>query len=209
MEIDLRHIVPERFGCPIHSLKRKKVTGARNKHSQDNWPSWLDSLFCPPATITALTGDSRSGKTSLCLQAVQDARFAGLGVAGVLSPGRYDATGARTGIDLLDPVTGRRWPLGDVGPPDPVTGRIWYLRPETTQRGVDLLASSSGCDLLVVDEIGPDELIKRQGWCNALDVLHARAYQRALVVVRPWLIETFQRQVGTLPIHLLTLPLDC
>jgi len=132
-----------------------------------------------------------------------------LDVAGVLSPARYDVTGARTGIDLLDPTTGRRWPLGDMKPPDPVTGRIWSLRPETTQRGVDLLASSSGCDLLVVDEIGPDELIKGQGWCNALDVLHAGAYQRALVVVRPRLIKAFQERMGTLPIHLLTLPLDC
>ena len=179
------------------------------KKPANDWPLWLDAMFCPPATITVLTGDSHSGKTRLCLRAIRDAWAAELDVAGVLSPGRYTVEGERTGIDLLDPKTGRRWPLGDKGPPDPVTGRVWHLRPETAQRGVDLLASSSGCDLLVVDEIGPDELINGQGWCNALDVIHAGGYQRALVVVRPRLVETFRQRIGTLPIHILTLPVDC
>lgn len=184
------------------------MTGEQVKKSENGWPPWLDALFCPPATITVLTGDSRSGKTSLCLRAAHDARTSGLGVAGVLSPGHYNTEGERTGFDLLDPMTGERWPLGNKVPPDPVTGRVWTLRPETVQRGVDLLASISGCDLLVIDEIGPDELIKGEGWCNALDVIQAGAYRRALVVVRLRLIETFRQRIGTLPLHVVTLPID-
>jgi len=170
---------------------------------------WLDSLFRPPAAITLLSGPPGSGKTLLCLRAVVAASAAGLTVCGVLTPGRYAADGTRAGIDLLDPATGRRWPLAvlrDRDAPDPQTGSKWQFAPEALARGAELLAASGACDLLVIDEIGPLELVHNRGWSVALDVLRAAAYRRALVVVRPGLVEALRARLAPLPAHLVTLP---
>ncbi len=170
---------------------------------------WLDSLFRPPAVITLLSGPSGSGKTLLCLRVVAAAHTAGLTVRGVLTPGRYAADGTRTGIDLLDPATGQRWPLAlrrDADTPDPLTGSRWQFVPEALAHGAELLAASGACDLLIVDEIGPLELVYNQGWSVALDVLRAAVYRRALVVIRPALVETLRARLEPLPMHVIALP---
>ncbi len=167
---------------------------------------WLDSLFRPPAAVTLLTGPSGSGKTTWCLRAWGVARAAGLDVRGVLSPGRYDAMGIKTGIDLLDPVTGERWELATRTAPDPRTGRAWRFSATALARGAALLAASGACDLLIVDELGPLELQEQGGWANAVEVLRAAAYRRALVVVRPDLRQVLAERLAPLPLHTLTLP---
>ncbi len=166
----------------------------------------LDTLFCPPATITLVSGPQGSGKTVLCLRALDAARAAGLRVGGVLSPGRYDSSGQRIGIDLLDPISGERWPLAERIHPAPAAGRKWRFDPATLARGADLLAAVGDCDLLLVDEIGPIELLEGGGWRSALDVLRAGSYQRALVVVRPNLLDVLVERLTPLLLHTLTLP---
>lgn len=167
---------------------------------------WLASLFHPPATVTLLTGPSGSGKTTLCLRALAAARAAGLDVRGVLSLGRYDGPGMKTGIDLLDPVTGERWELASRTPPDPLTGRVWRFSATTLAHGAALLDASGACDLLIIDELGTLELQENKGWANAVAVLHARAYKRALVAVRQGLCATLAEQLDPLPVRILTLP---
>ena len=168
--------------------------------------AWLDSLFRPPASITVLVGPSGSGKTVLCQRAARVARAAGRDVRGVISPRRYDGAGVRVGIDLLDPATGQRWELAERTAPDPLTGRSWRFVPEALARGAALLAGSGPCDLLIVDELGPLELLEGQGWANALDILRAGAYRRALVVVRPGLLPVLLERLEPLPLHTLWLP---
>lgn len=182
---------------------------------------WLDGLFRPPAAITLLSGPSSSGKTLLCLRAVAAARAAGLSVRGVLTPGHYAADGARVGIDLLDPATGQRWPLAvrheqdagassDAGASLEAAGSVatihWRFAPDVLARGAALLVASGACDLLVIDEIGPLELQRNQGWVVALDVLRAAAYRRALVVIRPGLLEALLARLAPLPAHVIVLP---
>ncbi|MBN1967541.1 MAG: hypothetical protein JW910_22995 [Anaerolineae bacterium] len=172
--------------------------------------AWLEGLFVPPAAITLLSGESGCGKTLACLRALDAAQSAGWTVRGVLSPGRYDEIGARTGIDLLDPASGTRWPLAVRAPggADAVTGLGWQFSPEGMARGTALLAESGACDLLIVDEIGPLELRRDEGWIAALDVLRAGRYARALVVVRPGLIDALAERLAPLPVHVLRLPLE-
>lgn len=176
---------------------------------------WLDGLFCPPAAITLLSGPSGSGKTLLCLRAVAAARAAGLTVRGVLTPGRYTADGTRIGIDLLDPATAHRWPLAvrreqdsgaSTAAPASMVTRHWQFALDALAHGAALLAASGACDLLVIDEIGPLELQHNQGWVIALDVLRAAAYRRALVVIRPGLVETLLIRLAPLPAHVIALP---
>ncbi len=52
-----------------------------------------------------------------------------------------------------------------------------------------MLKSSTPCDLLVVDELGPVEFRLSSGWVSALDVIKSKQYRLALVVIRPGLLE--------------------
>jgi hypothetical protein len=51
--------------------------------------------------------------------------------------------------------------------------------------------------VLVVDELGPLELVRNQGWTAGLDVLRAGRYRLALAVVRPSLLACFEDRLGT------------
>lgn len=84
----------------------------------------------------------------------------------------------------------------------------------TTQWGAALLDTACPCDVLVVDEIGPLELERGQGWANALNVLDSGQYELAVVVVRPALLDTFHRLLHSKPLetpilseHVFTLPI--
>jgi nucleoside-triphosphatase THEP1 len=50
------------------------------------------------------------------------------------------------------------------------------------------LSPATPGDLVVIDEIGPLELERGEGWANALDVLKEGDFGLALVVVRPELV---------------------
>ncbi|MCJ7625183.1 MAG: hypothetical protein MUO76_16925, partial [Anaerolineaceae bacterium] len=41
------------------------------------------------------------------------------------------------------------------------------------------------CDLLVVDELGPFELVRAEGWVSGVKLVDGGNYRLALVVVRP------------------------
>jgi hypothetical protein len=54
--------------------------------------------------------------------------------------------------------------------------------------GSDVLASATPCGLLIIDELGPLEFVRRLGWTRAFDVLALCRYDLAVVVVRPELL---------------------
>lgn len=153
---------------------------------------WLSQ----PRAVTLLTGPSSTGKTSACLQIIAAAHASGVKVGGLVTPGHYADDGTRIAIDLVDLATGARWPLAERVAPDPVTGRRWRFRPEALAQGDALLQASQGCDLLVIDEIGPLELREGAGWTSALQILKEGNYRQALVVIRPGLLDTL---IGLLP----------
>jgi nucleoside-triphosphatase THEP1 len=62
--------------------------------------------------------------------------------------------------------------------------------------GNEVLSRSLPCDLLIIDELGPLEVLGNRGWSNALSVLDAGDYAAALVVCRPGLLDRLQERLG-------------
>jgi nucleoside-triphosphatase THEP1 len=156
--------------------------------------------------IFVLTGPSGSGKTTTCRRWIALAQQRGLDCAGILCPARFEDK-RKTGIDLLDVRTGERCPLAHVDD-QPADLRIGPFRFDTQamSRAKAILDAACPCDVLIVDEIGPLELERGQGWVNALELLRAGRFRVAVAVVRPRLVEAFCTAVGELPLSVLTMP---
>jgi nucleoside-triphosphatase THEP1 len=134
------------------------------------------------------------------------ARQRGLDCAGIISPARFDG-GVKVGIDALDVRTGQRRLLAeaDDSPADLRTTRYRFDADAMTW-GAAILAMACPCDVLIVDEIGPLELERGQGWVNVLGTLHAGRFGLAVVVVRPGLVDAFRATVGDMSLSLFTPP---
>lgn len=152
------------------------------------WP-----LFDSPApALIALTGPSGAGKTTWCAELAAQARERGLRTAGLLSPGVF-ADGHKWAIDVVDLATGARRRLAQRRfSPDPTSPtRNWLFDDDALAWGSAILTAQGPCDLLIVDELGPLELLHGQGWHQALPMLERGAYRVACAVVRPSLLARF------------------
>jgi nucleoside-triphosphatase THEP1 len=149
-----------------------------------------------PPDLTVLTGPSGTGKTSACLGVADLAANLGLRVAGIVSPAVF-VDGVKTAIDCFDLQSGQRRRLA-TRVESPAPGELGYRFAESTVTWANAaLARATPCDLLLVDEIGPLELVQGKGLVTALAALRSGAYGQAVVVVRPELIQRFLATVGT------------
>jgi len=137
-----------------------------------------------------ITGPRGAGKTTLCTRFAAAAREAGLDVAGLLSPARL-ADGRKAGIDVRDLRSGEQHPLAERrGDMDGPGTDEWAFHADALAWGEARLREATPCDVLIVDELGPLELVHGEGWQEALTALERRAFRLALVVIRPELLET-------------------
>jgi nucleoside-triphosphatase THEP1 len=155
-----------------------------------------------------LTGERGVGKTTTC-QAVADlARHRGYQPGGVITPAIYDGRGTKLGFEAVDVGNGERWPLARTDPSTtlqrgsgqgsghrrelggPRVGS-YSFDPDGLARALRVLrsAATAGCDLLMVDEIGPLELEQGQGFAPILDLLPVEGLTHTLIVVRPALLD--------------------
>ena len=136
------------------------------------------------ARIVVLTGERGVGKSTVCHKTIDLARTKEYACGGILTLSR--PSGAR---DVLDVRTGdvHQLTLGHGTDTGVLQGRFRF-DPATLAWGDDVLTSAAGCDLLVVDELGPLEIERGKGWAGALGVLRASGFTLALVVVRPELL---------------------
>jgi len=140
-----------------------------------------------------LTGLPGSGKSTLCQMVIDNARERNIGIKGVLSPPFFES-GEKIGIDLVDLSTGQRARLAKQHLSQVDTTRIttqkWAFDPNMMEKGSQILQNSTPCDLLVIDELGPLEFERGEGWIAGLQALDSGAYQSALVVIRPRLLDS-------------------
>jgi nucleoside-triphosphatase len=141
--------------------------------------------------LILLTGARGAGKTNLCREAVQWARERGWLVAGLLSPARFEGT-LKVGIDVVDLRTDEMRPLAQLrsrtrGPVGTHTQR-WAFDDDAMAWANRTLQQAVPCDLLIVDELGPLELERGEGWTAGLVAIESRRYRQALVVIRPELV---------------------
>jgi len=139
-----------------------------------------------------LTGRRGVGKTTVCQAVAELARRRGYRPGGVITPALYDSYGAKVGFEAVDVGSGQRWPLTrtdrELGGP-----RVgpYSFDPAALDRALRVLrrAISVGCDLLIVDEIGPLELEQGKGFAPILDLLPAEGATHTLIVVRLALLD--------------------
>jgi len=137
--------------------------------------------------IYLVSGGRGAGKTTFCQKVAQAGQHAGWNVAGILSLARFDAT-RRAALDAHD-LRGGETHLLATRRAESLPGQLnWDFHTSTLVWGNSVLASACPCDLLVVDELGPLELERGQGWLSGLTALDSGAFRLALAVVRPHLL---------------------
>jgi len=143
-----------------------------------------------PGKRLFLTGLPGSGKSSLCQQVIMQAKQLKIDCRGVLSPAVIE-NGEKVGIDLVDLSTGHRTRLADrnihTTTSGPATTR-WAFHQESIDLGNAILRDSIPCELLVIDELGPLEFERGEGWLDGLTAVDEGEYQSALLVIRPSLL---------------------
>ena len=151
------------------------------------------------AGLVILTGERNVGKTTVCRKTVALAQARGYVCGGILTLSHADDV--RDVLDVRSGCTRRLTVEPDgAGTPDAdsavVQGRFRF-DPKAMTWGNDALARATACHLLVVDELGPLEIERGQGWQKAFDVLRGNDFTLAIVVVRPELLEQAQRRLPT------------
>lgn len=141
--------------------------------------------------LILVTGPIGAGKTSFCLAAVRWACERGWQTAGLVSPPVFEQ-GVKVGIDAVDLRSGKRRRLArrrNGGNEAEIATTGWVFDPEALHWGNQVLAEALPCDLLVVDELGPLEFERGQGWLSGLTAVDNRRYRLGLVTIRPELLE--------------------
>ena len=147
----------------------------------------------PPSSkgnLFILSGPREIGKTSFLISLLKQTSLLNLSTAGLISPAVFE-NGKKTAIDLLDLQSGitRRLAYRRKEKDEGVLTGHWTFDPEVLNWGNQVLGKSCPCDLLVVDELGPIELERGQGWQNGILALSSGNYKAAVAVIRPELIE--------------------
>ncbi len=146
-----------------------------------------------------ITGEIGAGKTRYCQMFLDLARAAGWNAAGIISPAVFEQN-QKIAIEAVDVRSGERKRLANRRQGEeisPLHTREWRFETKTIGWGNAVFRDALPCDLLMVDEIGPLELLHGQGWVSGLEAITSRAYRLALVVVRPsllFLAEAWQPQ---------------
>jgi nucleoside-triphosphatase THEP1 len=146
-----------------------------------------------------VTGERGVGKSTFCRALAIHARKSGWDAAGIFCPAVFEGA-QKTGILAESVRTSEARLLASTHPRTLADLRLgqWYFDHAVLDWGDQIIASSPPCDLLIVDELGPLELIHQAGWRSALEILGSNQYKVGLVVVRPELqLQVHQRLLIT------------
>jgi nucleoside-triphosphatase THEP1 len=140
--------------------------------------------------INLISGERDVGKTILCSNLIENLKFKGYSVAGIISPGIY-RDNVKVGITALNIKSGGKVKLADYSPGWDIENplRIWKMNSDAITWGNDVLEKSIPCDALIIDEIGYLEFEKNSGWNKSFEILKENGFKIAFVVVRIDLVE--------------------
>ncbi len=141
--------------------------------------------------VTIVTGERGIGKTSFLLREITALRKIG-SVGGILTPGNFGNQHEKTGFNALDVSTGSQWLLGsiDTNLKGPVFGPFSF----SSEGFARAVASCTAAllrqdDFIFLDEIGPLELERDEGFAPVFPLLPQASGKSSLcIVVRPSLI---------------------
>ena len=143
--------------------------------------------------ILIITGRSGSGKTAFCAEVVNTLRQGVLGridIRGILSPALFRHS-EKVGIQSVNLLTYEHKNLAEADP-DPsgtITTKHWGFDPQVIEWCNNVLAEATPSELFLLDEIGPLELERHEGFTRGLEAVDCGEYNLALVVVRPHLVD--------------------
>jgi nucleoside-triphosphatase THEP1 len=145
----------------------------------------------PHRRLVVLTGEPGSGKSTLCRQVVRVGREAALEVRGFVTTDDQADGGARRWLEDLR--GGGRVLLGRTATQVEAAAGAprWRLRDAALEWCNAVLEQACPADLLVIDEVGPLELVYERGALPGVRHALAGRYEIAIVVVRPWLVPRF------------------
>jgi nucleoside-triphosphatase THEP1 len=144
----------------------------------------------PLSPLYILSGPREVGKTTFLSQLLALKLATDHDCAGVLSPAVFE-NGQKTGIDLLDIRSGVTHQLARLNQNarEGIFTERWEFDVENLNWGNEVLSLSTPCDLLIVDELGPIELERGQGWQAGIAALTSNCYRVGVVVIRPELLQ--------------------
>jgi nucleoside-triphosphatase THEP1 len=142
-----------------------------------------------------VTGETGSGKTTLCRRVWEIARRRGMNTGGLLCPAVFEKD-RKTGISVLDLKSAESRLLAVLRESEyreTETGR-WSFFTESLQWGDQKLKSALPCTLLIVDELGPLEFDQNKGFLSGVAAIDSGEYRAAIVVIRPALVVCAQKR---------------
>ncbi len=149
--------------------------------------------------VLLLTGQIGSGKSTVAARVAALAKERGLRCDGLLCQARLDERGRKVGIDGLRLGTGERRLLADRDLSRPgLRYGIWRFEPGAMEWSLGLLldAIRQRPDVLVVDEIGPMELLENRGLAPVIPELAAGKVPLAIVLVRRGFLDALAERLA-------------
>jgi len=139
--------------------------------------------------LILVTGLRGAGKTTWCSELTIIAKENGMVVKGILSPGIFKGN-QKIGIAVKNIESGEQLQLAELrkGEVEGIATPRWQFFPETMIWANNVLREANGSDLLLIDEIGPLELLRGEGLTAGIDRLDGNSYKIACAVIRPSLI---------------------
>jgi len=139
--------------------------------------------------LIVITGERGAGKSVVCARLGTLLRDKGVDFGGVMT----ERLAGGEGREAVDVATGERRPFGRQehrGGALPLTPS-WRYDDDVFRWGNDVFERAQGCEVLIVDELGPVEILGRRGWTRPLERLVAGDFKTAIVVCRPELLDRF------------------
>jgi nucleoside-triphosphatase THEP1 len=186
-------------GLPT-SLQGSNWKGESSLNLLVNSPDSLLASFrskVSPGQLTLIAGPSGSGKTSWCLRLANAAVTLQIQPRGLISPAVF-LDENKIAIDLVDLVSGenrrlavRRGNTSSIETtPSVYAMQDWLIDPLVISWGNQILSKLSIKNkLLILDELGPLELLEDTGLTAGLELINSRTYRMACVVVRSGLVQ--------------------